>query len=209
MKKVFGILAVGAAVATLASCGEETVEATVWDGASIKANWTAMIGGDDGDYGIPQENITVNENGSVTVKNEPGEWQGIRSPKISLDLTGKDSVFGFKVLDNKNDQVCKWGAKFFPADPAIDDHAWGWYVIPDTVQHWGTTVSKTTDGVFDGLDGIEAMKAVYGDNIEGYIDIFVVGSISETDGDGNPVTVGCEITFDEVSFLPSAYDIKA
>ncbi|MDR0554608.1 MAG: hypothetical protein LBG76_07410 [Treponema sp.] len=136
-----------------------------WDSNSIAA-WGPMAtpGGGEG---------SVSRGGGAAIVHAAADgWGGVQSGKISLDLS-KDPVLLVQVRENADG--FKWGAKFVPANPAVDDHAWGFYLIEDNNFKWnnyaGTDMKLKLGQDFTGL---------YGEKFEGVLWIYAAGSPDAT-----------------------------
>lgn len=130
------------------------------------AAWTSMVtpGGGEG-------SVSRGDNAAV-IKAAPDGWGGVQSEKITVDFT-KDPVLLVQVRENADEY--KWGVKFVPAKPAVEDHAWGLYLIEDNNFKWnnfaGTDLRAKLGQDFIGL---------YGEKVEGVFWIYAAGGPTAT-----------------------------
>ncbi|SEO51858.1 hypothetical protein SAMN04488134_108118 [Amphibacillus marinus] len=125
------------------------------------ANWTSMVtpGGGEG-------SVELGDDVAIIKAAEDG-WGGVQSEEVSIDLT-KDPMFFVRVKE-ANDGFM-WGAKFVPNSPAIDEHAWGVYLIEDNDFKWNNYAAVELK---DKLG--EDFISLYGEEIEGVLWIYATG----------------------------------
>lgn len=99
-------------------------------------------------------------------------WGGVQSEEITLDLSKEPLLF---IQIKENPDPFKWGAKFTPTDPVIEDHEWGFYLAEDNnFKHNNYAVIDIADKL--GEDIIE----LYGEEITGHIWIMAAGGPEAT-----------------------------
>jgi len=124
------------------------------------SGWGPMVtpGGGEG-------SVTKGDNAAIVKAAEDG-WGGVQSDVITLDLSQNPFLF-VQIMENHDG--FKWGAKFTPSDPLIEDHAWGFYLIPDNNFKWNSyAVVDLTERLGDYID-------LYGETIEGVLWIYAAG----------------------------------
>lgn len=126
------------------------------------AAWNSMVtpGGGEG-------SASRGDNAAI-IKAAPDGWGGVQSEKITLDLT-KEPVLLVQVRENADG--FKWGAKFVPSKPAVEDHAWGFYLIEDNNFKWNNYAGADLKLKL-GQDFID----LYGQKAEGVIWLYAAGS---------------------------------
>jgi len=126
------------------------------------AKWTSMEtpGGGEG-------TVTAGD-GVAIIKAAADGWGGVQSGKITVDFS-KDPMLLVRAKENADG--FKWGAKFVPADPKIDDHAWGVYLIEDNNFKWNNY------GAVNMRDKVgEDFVSLYGEKVEGVLWVYAAGS---------------------------------
>lgn len=126
------------------------------------AKWNSMVtpGGGEG---------SVTKGDGVAIIHAAADgWGGVQSEMITIDSAKNQLLF---VQVNESVDGVKWGAKFTPATPEVDGHAWGFYLIEDNNFKWNNYAVadinfKLGEEFFD----------VYGDQVEGYLWIYSAGS---------------------------------
>jgi hypothetical protein len=150
------------------------VQAVVQSGVSYSytknaqevARWTSMVtpGGGEG-------SVSSGSNVAI-IKAAPDGWGGVQSEKITLDLS-KEPVLLVQVRENADG--FKWGAKFVPSTPAVEDHAWGFYLIEDNNFKWNNYAGVDLRAKL-GQDFI----GLYSEKVEGVIWLYATGSPEAT-----------------------------
>lgn len=125
------------------------------------ANWTSMVtpGGGEG-------SVSLGDNVAVVQAAEDG-WGGVQSENVTIDLT-KDPLFLVRIKESQDG--FKWGAKFVPSTPIIEEHAWGVYLIEDNEFKWNNYAAADMSYKL-GEDFI----SMYGEEVEGVIWIYATG----------------------------------
>jgi len=125
------------------------------------SEWGSMVtpGGGEG-------SVTKGDSAAI-IKAAPDGWGGVQSEPITIDLS-KDPFLFVQVMESHDG--FKWGAKFTPVDPVIEDHAWGFYLIADNNFKWNNyAVVDMKARLADFID-------LYGETIEGVIWVYPAGS---------------------------------
>ncbi|GAA0316994.1 hypothetical protein GCM10008967_04480 [Bacillus carboniphilus] len=130
------------------------------------AEWTSMEtpGGGEG-------SVELGDNVAV-IQAAPDGWGGVQSAPVTIDLT-KDPMLFVQVKENADG--FKWGAKFVPTTPEIEDHAWGVYLIEDNNFKWNNYAVSELNVKLD-----QSFRDMYGDKVEGVIWIYATGSPEAT-----------------------------
>lgn len=155
--------AVAAVLVLAAGCSPEKKELYVYnkDFAAI-STWGPMVtpGGGEGTV-VQGENVAL-------IHAAKDGWGGVQSEKVTLDLS-KDPVFLIQVKESRDG--FKWGVKFVPSSPQIDEHAWGIYLIEDNNFKWnnyaGTDLRAKLGQSFIDL---------YTEKVEGVFWVYAAGS---------------------------------
>jgi hypothetical protein len=124
------------------------------------ANWGAMVtpGGGEG-------SVTKGDEAAIIKAAEDG-WGGVQSEPFTIDLS-KNPLLFVQIMES-NDGF-KWGAKFTPSDPVVEDHEWGFYLIADNNFKWNNyAVVDLRERLGDFID-------LYGESIEGVLWIYAAG----------------------------------
>jgi len=102
------------------------------------------------------------------IKAAPDGWGGVQSEKVTLDLSKHPMLL---VQVRENHDGFKWGAKFVPSNPQMDDHRWGFYLIEDNNFKWnnyaGVDLRAKLGQIF--ID-------IYGEKVEGVFWLYAAGS---------------------------------
>jgi len=153
----------------LAGCQSNTSTGTLFiyskDYSDI-ASWGSMVtpGGGEG-------SVTKGDSVAVIQAAEDG-WGGVQSEEVTLDLT-KAPILLVQISECADEY--KWGIKFVPSDPAVEDHAWGFYLIEDNNFKWNN---------YGGVDiknklGDEFVD-LYGESVKGVFWIYATGGPEAT-----------------------------
>jgi hypothetical protein len=130
------------------------------------ASWGSMVTPGGGEGSVSRGDT------AAVIKAAPDGWGGIQSEKITLDFS-REPVLLVQVRENTDEY--KWGVKFVPAKPAVEDHAWGLYLIEDNNFKWnnfaGTDLRVKLGQDFIGL---------YGEKVEGVFWIYAAGGPTAT-----------------------------
>lgn len=157
----------------VAGCGEQSGNESsanelfsyTQDGADV-AEWTSMEtpGGGEG-------SVELGDDVAIIHAASDG-WGGVQSDTISIDLS-RDPLLFVRVKESGDD--FKWGAKFVPSSPEIDEHNWGMYLIEDNNFKWNNYA------VVDIKDKLgESFVHLYGEDLEGVIWLMASGSSEAT-----------------------------
>src|SRR5690606_462187 len=130
------------------------------------SKWTSMEtpGGGEG-------SVTLGDSVAV-VKAAADGWGGVQSAKVKIDLY-KDPMLFVQVKENADE--FKWGAKFVPSSPEIEDHEWGVYLIEDNNFKWNNYAAVD---IKEKLG--QSFIDLYGQEIEGVIWIYATGGPDAT-----------------------------
>jgi hypothetical protein len=157
------VLAAGMLAACQGKGGKSSGELIAWSQSAAEvAKWTSMVtpGGGEG-------TVEAGDNVAI-IKAAADGWGGVQSQKITIDFSKNPMLF---VRVKENADGFKWGAKFVPSNPEIDDHAWGVYLIEDNNFKWNNY------GAVDMRAKVgEDFISMYGEKIEGVIWIYAAGS---------------------------------
>lgn len=132
------------------------------------AEWSPMVtpGGGEGTVELSEDGDTA-----IIHANKEG-WGGVQSDTITLDLSRNPLLF---IRVKENADGFKWGSKFVPSDPEIEEHEWGMYLVEDNNFKWNNYA------VVDVKEKLgESFIKIYGEEIEGVIWLMASGNSEAT-----------------------------
>ncbi len=150
-------------LALISGCQEQEAKELFFYKQSAEeiANWTAMVtpGGGEGSVELGDD--------VAIVKAAQDGWGGVQSAPMTIDLSKDPMVF---VQVKESADGFRWGAKFVPTTPAIEEHAWGIYLIEDNNFKWNNYAAV------DMKDKLgESFIEMYGEEVEGVLWIYASG----------------------------------
>ncbi|MGO4936239.1 hypothetical protein ACTQ54_01135 [Fundicoccus sp. Sow4_H7] len=166
-KVVFSLLVLlgfFASTSTSAFAQETNRERFIYDfTAEDVANWVPMETPGGG-----QGTVELGDGAAIIRAKEVDGWGGIQSDMIEIDLSRNPLLF---IRVKENGDGFKWGAKFVPSVPEIEEHEWGMYLVEDNNFKWNNYA------VVDIKDKLgEPFINLYGEELEGVIWIFASGN---------------------------------
>ena len=110
--------------------------------------------------------------GVAIIKAAEDGWGGVQSEPVTIDFS-RNPMFLVQVKENADE--FRWGAKFVPTTPEIEDHEWGLYLIEDNNFKWNN---------YAGVDMTEKLGQsfidMYGEKVEGVFWLYAAGSPDAT-----------------------------